>query len=63
MSKPSSAVSEYLAKIGRTGGLKKGRKGAATLSAEERKAFSLRGVEARRRNAQLRASQNAVECK
>ena len=61
MSKPSQAVSEYLAQIGRQGGLKKGRKGAATMSAEARKAFSQAGIEARRRKAQLRASQTNVE--
>ena len=41
--------------------MSKGRKGAATMSAEARKAFSQKGVEARRRNAQLRAGQNVVE--
>lgn len=61
MSKTIPAVSEYLAQIGRKGGLKKGRKGAATMSAEARKTFSRVGVEARRRKAQLRAIQNAVE--
>ena len=61
MSKPTQAVSEYLAQIGRQGGLKKGRKGAATMSAEARKAFSQAGIEARRRKAQLRAGQNVVE--
>lgn len=61
MSKPASPISAYLAQIGRQGGLKKGRKGAATMSAEARKAFSQKGVEARRRNAQLRAGQNVVE--
>lgn len=61
MSKTPSAVSAYLAQIGRKGGMSKGRKGAATMSAEARKAFSQKGVEARRRNAQLRAGQNVVE--
>lgn len=47
VSSPNRSVSKYLAEIGRKGGQAKVPKGAAALSAEERKALGQRGARAR----------------
>jgi hypothetical protein len=54
MAKKKSAVSEYLASIGRKGGAKKVPKGLAMLSEEDRKKISAKGLATRRKNAARR---------
>ena len=51
MAKKKSAISEYLASIGRKGGAAKVAKGLAVLSEEERKQISAKGLATRRKNA------------
>jgi hypothetical protein len=49
-----SAVSEYLASIGKKGGQKRVPKGLARLSEEARKAIAAKGLAARRKNAKMK---------
>lgn len=57
-----ASVKDYLAAIGRRGGKAKVCKGVGRLTLAERKAISRKGVEARRRNAELRAAKSGVKC-
>ena len=51
MAKKKSAVSEYLASIGRKGGEKRVAKGLAMLTEEERQKIRAKGLATRRKNA------------
>jgi hypothetical protein len=53
--KTPSGVSEYLAGIGRKGGLVTGRKGLAAMTPEQRKEIAAKGLASRRANAQKKA--------
>jgi hypothetical protein len=54
MAKKKSAVSQYLASIGRKGGKAKVAKGLARLSEEERAKIRAKGLATRRKNAAKR---------
>jgi len=58
-----SAVSEYLASIGRKGGEAKVPKGLARLTEEERKAIAAKGLAARRKNAKKNRKVNRGKTK
>ncbi len=49
-------VTEYLAAIGRKGGLATGRKGMAAMSAERRKEIAAKGLATRRAKAKKKAA-------
>jgi hypothetical protein len=55
MTKKKSAVSEYLASIGRKGGAAKVAKGLATLSPEAREKIRAKALATRRKNAAKKA--------
>ncbi len=56
-----SAVSDYLASIGRKGGEAKVPKGLAMLSEEERKAIAAKGLATRRKNAKQKAVKSSAK--
>jgi len=55
MAKKRSAISEYLAEIGKRGGQVTGHKGLAAMSPEQRKAIAKKGLETRRAKARAKA--------
>lgn len=57
MAKKKSAVSDYLASIGRKGGAKKVPKGLALMGEEERAAIRAKGLATRRKNAKKKAAE------
>ena len=55
MATKKSAISEYLAEIGRKGGKAKVKKGFAGMTEEEREAARLKGLKTRQANAKKKA--------